>query len=55
MTEQEDIDKIGLNTWKGRKKDERRSRLFGTGPKEEEILVDHAEGGIHRSRNRPMA
>jgi hypothetical protein len=33
-----------LNTWKGRKKDERRSRLFGTGPKEEEILVDHAAG-----------
>jgi hypothetical protein len=36
-----------LNTWKGWKKDECRSRLFGTGPKEEEILVDHAEGGIH--------
>jgi hypothetical protein len=35
--------------------DECRSRLFGTGPKEEEILVDHAEGGIHRNRNRPMA
>jgi hypothetical protein len=32
-----------------------RSWLFGTGPKEEEILVDHTEGGIHRSRNRPVA
>jgi hypothetical protein len=28
------------------------TRLFGAGLKEEEILVDHAEGGIHRSRNR---
>jgi hypothetical protein len=46
---------IGLNTWKGWKKDECQSRLFGTGSKEEEILVDHAEGGIHRSSNRPMA
>jgi hypothetical protein len=26
-----------------------------SGPKEKEILVDHAEGGVHRSRNRPMA
>jgi hypothetical protein len=24
-------------------------------PKEEGILVDHAEGGIHRRQNRPMA
>jgi hypothetical protein len=55
MTEYEDTDKIGLNTWKGWKKDECQSRLFGTGPKEEEILVDHAEDGIHRSRNRQMA
>jgi hypothetical protein len=23
------------------------------GPKEEEIVVDHVKGGIHRSRNRP--
>jgi hypothetical protein len=51
----DDTDKIGLNTWKGRKKDECRSRLFGTGPKEEEILVDHAEGRVYRSRNRPTA
>jgi hypothetical protein len=51
----EDTDKIGSNTWKGWKKDECRSRLFGTGPKEEEILVDQAEGGIRKSRNRRMA
>jgi hypothetical protein len=55
MTEYEDIYKLGLNTWKGWKTDECRSRLFDTGPTEEEILVDHAEDGIHRSRNRPMA
>jgi hypothetical protein len=52
MTEKEDTDKIGFNTWKGRKKGECRNRLFGTGPKEEEILVDHEKSGIHRSRNR---
>jgi hypothetical protein len=40
-----------LNTWIGWKKDECRSRLFGTDPKEEEILVDQAEGGIHRIRD----
>jgi hypothetical protein len=28
------------------KKDECRSRLFSTSPKEQEILVDHAEGGV---------
>jgi hypothetical protein len=28
---------------------------FGTGPKGGEILVDHAECGIHRSWNRPPA
>jgi hypothetical protein len=55
MIEYEDINKIGLNTWKGWKKDECRSRFFGTGPKEEEIPIDHAEGGITRSRNRPVA
>jgi hypothetical protein len=52
MTE-EDTDKISLNMWKGWKKDECRSRLLGIGPKEEEILIDDAEDGIHRSRNRP--
>jgi hypothetical protein len=36
------MDKIGLNMWKGWKKDKCRSRLFGTCPKEEEILIDHA-------------
>jgi hypothetical protein len=44
---------IGLNTWEGWKKNESRSRLFGIDPKEEEILVDNAEGRIHRSRSRP--
>jgi hypothetical protein len=47
MTE-EDRKKI---MWKGWKKEECRSRLFGIGPKEEEILIDNAEDGIHRSRN----
>jgi hypothetical protein len=55
MTEYEDIDKTGSNTWEGWKKDECRNKLFGAGPKEEQILVDHAEVGIHRNRNRPMA
>jgi hypothetical protein len=36
-------------------KDECRKRFFGIGPKKEEILVDHAESGIHRNRNRPLA
>jgi Uma2 family endonuclease len=26
-------------------------KLFDIHPKEEEILIDHAEGGIHRRRN----
>jgi hypothetical protein len=47
--------KIDLNMCKGWKKDECRSRLFGISPKEEGILVDHAEGGIHKSRNRQSA
>jgi hypothetical protein len=38
-----DADKIGFSMWKGWTKDECRGRLFGVGPKEEEILVDHAE------------
>jgi hypothetical protein len=29
---------------KGLKEDECRSRPFGIGPKEEEILIDHADG-----------
>jgi hypothetical protein len=41
--------------WKGWKKDECQSKLFGKHPKEEEILLNNAEGGIHRSRNRPLA
>jgi hypothetical protein len=36
-------------------KEERRRRLFVISPKEEQILVDHPECGIHRSRNRPSA
>jgi hypothetical protein len=55
MTEKEDADKIGLIMWKGWKKDECRSGVFGISQKEEEILVDHAEGGIHKSRYRPSA
>jgi hypothetical protein len=37
------------------KKDDCRSRVFGTRPKEEEILVNHAEGVINKIRNRPSA
>jgi hypothetical protein len=55
MREQEETYKIGLNMWKGWNKNECRIRLFGIGPKEEDILVDHAEIGIHRGRNRPWA
>jgi hypothetical protein len=33
----------------------RARRPFDIGPKKEEILVHHAEDGIHRSRNRPLA
>jgi hypothetical protein len=39
--------------WRGWKKDKRRSRLLGIGTNEREILADHAEGGIHGSRNSP--
>jgi hypothetical protein len=55
MSEQEDTDETGVNMWKGRKKDEHQSRLFHVGLKEEEILVDHTEGGIRRSRGKPSA
>jgi hypothetical protein len=48
------IYKIDLNTWKGWKKDECRSRFFGTGPKEEDNLVNHAEVLIHSGRKRPI-
>jgi hypothetical protein len=41
-----------LNMWKGWRKYECQSRLFGISPKEDEIVVDHAEGGSLRSRNR---
>jgi hypothetical protein len=41
--------------WKRWKKDVCRSKLFGINPKEEEILVDHAEYGIHRSWKKPSA
>jgi hypothetical protein len=34
---------------------ERRRSLFNIGLKEEAILVDHADSGIHRSRDRPSA
>jgi hypothetical protein len=46
---------IGVNIWKGWKRDDYRSILFGIGPEEEEILVDQAEDGIHRGQNRPSA
>jgi hypothetical protein len=52
MTEKENRDTTGLNVWKGRKKDKCRSRLFGTDPMEEEILLDHGKGGINKSRKR---
>jgi hypothetical protein len=55
MTEKEGTGKIGLNMRKGWKKDEWRSTPFGIGSKEEEILIYHAEFGIHRSRNRSSA
>jgi hypothetical protein len=42
-----------LNTWEGWKKGESRSRLFDIGPKEEDILGDHAEVGVHKSWKRP--
>jgi hypothetical protein len=41
--------------WKGWKEDECRDRSFGIGPKGKEILVDHAEDGIYRNRNRPLS
>jgi hypothetical protein len=50
-----DTDKIGLNMCIGWNKVESWKRLFGVGPKEEGILVDHTEDGIHRSWNRPLA
>jgi hypothetical protein len=53
MREQENRDKIGLCTWIGWEKDEGRSRFFDIGPKEEEILVDHEEVGVYRSRKKP--
>jgi hypothetical protein len=43
-----------LNTWKGWKKNECRSRFFGTGPEEEENLINHAEFVIHRGRKRQI-
>jgi hypothetical protein len=49
-----DTDKIGMNMWIGWKKVECLNRLFGIGPKEEGILIHHAEGKIHRSWNRPL-
>jgi hypothetical protein len=53
MTEQEGTDKIELNMWKERRETECPGRLFGIGPKEEEVLVYHAESEIHRTRKRP--
>jgi hypothetical protein len=44
--------KIGLNVWKGLKMSECRRRLLTKIPNAEEILADHAEGGIPRNRNR---
>jgi hypothetical protein len=44
-----------LDMWNGWKKDECRGRLFSISAKEEGTLVDHAEDGIHKSRNRPSA
>lgn len=41
----------GLNTWKVNK-DKGKSRLFGTDPKEEEILLDHGKDGINKSQKR---
>jgi hypothetical protein len=51
MTQQEDTDDISLNRWKERK-DECRIRLFDMDSNKEQILVDYAEGEIHRSHNR---
>jgi hypothetical protein len=41
--------------WKEWKKDELQDTALGVAPKEEEIQVDHAGGGIDRIRKRPSA
>lgn len=53
MAGKEYADKIGLSMQKGWKKDEYRRKFFDIGPKEEQILVDHAKIVTPRSRKKP--
>jgi hypothetical protein len=45
-----------LNKWQYKKIQTKLAWIYDQyEPKEEEILVDHAESGIYRSRNIPLA